>query len=99
MRAAWQPCFAQGYSCAATGRILASDRRAAGGHRELPLRGTPGKGVEIMHVATIGRAVRRWQERNRARRELQRLSDRDLADIGLTRSGIEAALRGDLSGT
>ena len=52
-----------------------------------------------MDIATITRAVRTWQERNRARRELERLSDRDLADIGLTRSGIEAALRGDLSGT
>ena len=50
-----------------------------------------------MDIATITRAVRSWQERNRARHELQHLTDRDLADIGLTRSGIEAALRGDVT--
>ena len=48
-----------------------------------------------MDIATITQAVRNWQERGRARRALQRLSDRDLADIGLSRSGIEVALRGD----
>ena len=48
-----------------------------------------------MDIAAIAQAVRQWQERGRARRELQRLSDRDLADIGLSRSGIESAVRGD----
>ena len=47
-----------------------------------------------MDIAHITQAVRRWQERNRARHELQRLSDRDLADIGLSRSSIESAVRG-----
>ena len=50
-----------------------------------------------MDIAHITQAFRQWQERNRARHELQRLSDRDLADIGLTRGGIESALRGDPS--
>ena len=50
-----------------------------------------------MDITTITRRVRRWQERNRARRELYSLSDRGLADIGLTRSGIEAAVRGDIA--
>lgn len=48
-----------------------------------------------MNIATVTQAVRQWKERNRARHELQRLSDRDLADIGLSRSGIESAVRGD----
>ena len=48
-----------------------------------------------MDIAHITQAVQRWQERNRARHELQRLSDRDLADIGLTRGSIESALRGN----
>lgn len=48
-----------------------------------------------MDIAHITRSVRRWRERNRARHELQRLSDRDLADIGLSRSSIESTVRGD----
>ena len=39
--------------------------------------------------------VRKWQERGRARRELQRLTDLELADIGLSRGDIDAAVRGD----
>ena len=48
-----------------------------------------------MDIATIVNGVRQWRERNRDRHALQSLSDRELADIGLTRSDIEAALRGD----
>ncbi len=48
-----------------------------------------------MDFAHFTQAVREWRERNRARHELQRLSDRDLADIGLSRSSIERAVRGD----
>lgn len=48
-----------------------------------------------MDVATLARAVRRWHERNRARRALHGMSDRQLADVGLARHDIEAALRGD----
>ena len=50
-----------------------------------------------MDIATIVSGVRKWRERNRDRHALQSLSDRDLADIGLTRSDIEAALRGGLT--
>lgn len=50
-----------------------------------------------MEFATITQAVRNWRERNRARHELQRLSDRDLADIGLSRCAIDSAARGDPS--
>lgn len=48
-----------------------------------------------MDIAGIAKAVREWRERDRARRELQFLSDRELVDIGLTRSGIELAVRGE----
>ena len=49
-----------------------------------------------MDISNITQAVRQWQERHRARQELQRLTDRDLADIGLTRGSINAAVRGDI---
>ncbi len=48
-----------------------------------------------MDITTIARNVRRWHERSRARRALHGMSDRQLADIGLTRDSIEAVLRGD----
>ena len=50
-----------------------------------------------MDISNITQAVRNWQERHRARMELQRLSDRDLADIGLSRSSIDAAVRGEIA--
>ena len=49
-----------------------------------------------MDIANITQAVRKWQERHRVRQELQRLSDRDLADIGLTRDAISEAVRGEI---
>ena len=47
-----------------------------------------------MDFATIAQAVRNWQERRRVRKELERLTDRELADIGINRSCIDAAVRG-----
>ena len=49
-----------------------------------------------MDLAPITRMVRKWQERSRARRELQRLTDLELADIGLNRGDIDAVVRGDI---
>lgn len=49
-----------------------------------------------MDFASITRAVRNWQENHRARRELQSLTDRELADIGISRGCIDAAVRGDI---
>lgn len=49
-----------------------------------------------MDLTPITRAVRKWRERSRARQELQRLTDLELADIGLSRGNIDAALRGDI---
>ncbi len=49
-----------------------------------------------MDFTPITRAVRKWRERNRARNELHRLTDLELADIGLNRGDIDAALRGDI---
>ena len=48
-----------------------------------------------MDLTPIARTVRKWRERGRARRELQRLSDLELADIGLSRGDIDAVVRGD----
>ncbi len=39
-------------------------------------------------------AIRRWRSRERARRELNSLDDRQLADIGLSRADIEAVVSG-----
>lgn len=49
-----------------------------------------------MDFTPITRAVRKWQERGRARRELQCLTDLELADIGLSRGDIDAVVRGDI---
>lgn len=49
-----------------------------------------------MDFTPITQAVRKWRERGRARQELQRLTDLELADIGLNRGEIDAALRGDI---
>ena len=56
-----------------------------------------------MDFTPITRAVRKWRERSRAwrersraRQELQRLTDLELADIGLSRGDIDAVVRGDI---
>ncbi|MDE0050740.1 MAG: DUF1127 domain-containing protein [Rhodospirillales bacterium] len=49
-----------------------------------------------MDFASITQAVRNWQERHRARRELESLTDRELADIGISRGCIDAAVRGTI---
>ena len=48
-----------------------------------------------MDFTPITRTVRKWRERSRARQELLRLSDLELADIGLSRGDIDAVVRGD----
>ena len=71
------------------------------------VRGGPGKGRrttgdtsvtggKTMDFANVTQAVRRWQERQRMRQELRQLSDRDLADIGLTRDTIDEVVRGEI---
>jgi len=40
--------------------------------------------------ATIVRLVRNWRRYNRSLNELSRLGDRELADIGISRSDIHA---------
>lgn len=57
---------------------------------------TPETGGEVMDFAPIAQAVRKWRERSRARHELQRLTDLELADIGLSRGDIDAVVRGDM---
>ena len=49
-----------------------------------------------MDFVTIAQVVGNWQERHRARCELERLTDRELADIGINRGCIDAAVRGDI---
>ncbi|HEX2215853.1 MAG TPA: DUF1127 domain-containing protein [Xanthobacteraceae bacterium] len=45
----------------------------------------------IMILTHIVRFLRSWRRYNQSVRELSRLSDRELADIGLTRGDIPAA--------
>ena len=49
-----------------------------------------------MDFTPITRTVRKWRERSRARNELQRLTDLELADIELSRGDIDAVARGDV---
>ena len=43
-----------------------------------------------MLLTNLIRFLQRWRRYNRSLRELSRLSDRELADIGLTRGDIAA---------
>ena len=43
-----------------------------------------------MLIANIIRALRSWRKFNASLRELNRLGDRELADIGISRSEISA---------
>lgn len=40
--------------------------------------------------ATLIRLIHQWKQYNRSLNELSRLGDRELADIGITRSDIQA---------
>lgn len=52
-------------------------------------------GDDDMDMLTIAGVIREWRKRDRERRELQRMSDHELADIGLVRNDIEAVVRGN----
>jgi len=41
--------------------------------------------------------LRAWQKRSRISCQLGRMSDRDLADIGITRGDIDAVVRGQFT--
>jgi uncharacterized protein YjiS (DUF1127 family) len=43
-------------------------------------------------VAWIGRAYRNWQQFHAERQALERLDERDLRDVGLTRYSVEREL-------
>ena len=51
-------------------------------------------GDETMRVASVLRKLRKWHEDSLTRKTLSRLSDRDLADIGLLRSDVDPGLTG-----
>jgi len=44
--------------------------------------------------SSVVHAVRRWVEESSVRHQLEELSDRELADIGLSRGDIEAVAHG-----
>jgi uncharacterized protein YjiS (DUF1127 family) len=50
--------------------------------------GLPGKGSQTM-LTSIARLYQAWRRHEEVRRELSHLTDRELADIGITRSDIE----------
>jgi len=50
--------------------------------------------VSAERHAPLLKTLRSWRERRAATAELSSLSDRNLADIGLTRGDIPAAVRG-----
>ena len=47
-------------------------------------------------IATLDRRVSAYRERRNAIEALHKLDDRELSDIGIYRSHIEAAVNGDL---
>jgi uncharacterized protein YjiS (DUF1127 family) len=49
--------------------------------------------VEAETHKSLVEPFRAWRERRAAEKELAQMSDRNLADIGLTRQGIKAAVR------
>ena len=48
-----------------------------------------------MKFAAVFRDFRNWHEASLASKKLSRLSDRDLADIGLSRADVDPGLSGD----
>jgi uncharacterized protein YjiS (DUF1127 family) len=59
------------------GPVQASRRRAGNKRKRLPM------------FANIVHFVRKWNRYNRSMTELSRLGDRELADIGISRSDIQ----------
>jgi uncharacterized protein YjiS (DUF1127 family) len=59
-------------------RAVQASRRAAGNKRKRP-----------SMFANIVHFVRKWNRYNRSMAELSRLGDRELADIGISRSDIQ----------
>jgi uncharacterized protein YjiS (DUF1127 family) len=53
-----------------------------------PASGRPTKNKEIQMFTTVVRFLRSWRRYNRSLNELSRLGDRELADIGISRSDI-----------
>jgi uncharacterized protein YjiS (DUF1127 family) len=49
----------------------------------------PYRGKDETMFASVARLFHAWTRANAARRELSHMSDRELADIGITRSDIE----------
>ena len=49
-----------------------------------------------MIAVSILKAVREWRNRSRANYELSTMSDRQLADIGISRGDIDAVVHGRL---
>ena len=70
-------------------KFLISDA-GPGSHRD----SSPGKGLEKNMLGSIARLFNEWKRYSEARRELSHLSDRELADIGITRSDIDRIAHG-----
>jgi len=49
-------------------------------------------------MLTIARLYQAWKRHEAVRRELSHLSDRELADIGITRSDIDRIVAEDVAG-
>ncbi len=67
---------------------VAAQNSLTNSHAAHVSRGTPVVGV----VAWIGRAYRNWQQIHAERQALERLDERDLRDVGLTRYSVEREL-------
>jgi uncharacterized protein YjiS (DUF1127 family) len=61
--------------------------------RQTPLRGAA---THPSIFSNLAAGFKAWREQREAAAELSRLSDRELADIGLTRQQIPAVIRGQV---
>jgi uncharacterized protein YjiS (DUF1127 family) len=62
-------------------------KRLFSGQDDLPARGRTEPKEDYMFAAIV-RFIQEWKRYNRSLKELSRLGDRELADIGITRSDI-----------
>ena len=51
-------------------------------------------GIRTMILLPLLNALRAWRNRDRVSHELNRMTDRELADIGIVRSDIQSVVQG-----
>jgi uncharacterized protein YjiS (DUF1127 family) len=76
------------HCCVATNRLLPEPAEDYLLHIKTGDSLLPLKGLTIMFLSQLVGVYRQWRRYNQSLRELNRLGDRELADIGITRGDI-----------